>query len=290
MSLKSKCLMLLASPAGRLLPDGLYLRAKYRLKMGRRLDLRHPRSYNEKLQWLKLHDRNPLYHTLVDKAGVKAHVASLIGEEYTVPTLGVWDKPVDIDWNSLPQRFVLKCTHDSGSAILCRDKAAFDIPAACRSLAAALKKDFYPFDREWAYKGLKPRIIAEAYLGDNVPDYKFFCFDGRPRLMFIASERGRRDTETRFDFYDMEGRHLDLRNGHPNADTPPALPQRFELMQTLAARLSAGLPQVRIDFYELDGKVYFGEYTFYHWGGMVPFEPESFDLELGSYVKLEGIK
>ena len=242
MSLKSKCLMLLASPAGRLLPDGLYLRAKYRLKMGHRLDLRHPRSYNEKLQWLKLHDRNPLYHTLVDKAGVKAHVASLIGEEYTVPTLGVWDRPVDIDWDSLPQRFVLKCTHDSGSAILCRDKAAFDIPAACRSLAAALKKDFYPFDREWAYKGLKPRIIAEAYLGDNVPDYKFFCFDGRPRLMFIASERGRRDTETRFDFY------------------------------------------------ELDGKVYFGEYTFYHWGGMVPFEPESFDLELGSYVKLEGIK
>ena len=147
MSLKSKCLMLLASPAGRLLPDGLYLRAKYRLKMGRRLDLRHPRSYNEKLQWLKLHDRNPLYHTLVDKAGVKAHVASLIGEEYTVPTLGVWDRPVDIDWDSLPQRFVLKCTHDSGSAILCRDKAAFDIPAACRSLASALKKDFYPFDR-----------------------------------------------------------------------------------------------------------------------------------------------
>lgn len=273
-----------------LFSDRRFLELVHPLRTSHQLCLDEPKRFNDKIQYLKLYDRKPLYTTLSDKVSAKDFAAGILGPEAIIPTLGVYDRVGDIPWESLPSSFVLKCTHDSGSAILCRDKAAFDIPAACRSLAAALKKDFYPFDREWAYKGLKPRIIAEAYLGDNVPDYKFFCFDGRPRLMFIASERGRRDTETRFDFYDMEGRHLDLRNGHPNADTPPALPQRFELMQTLAARLSAGLPQVRIDFYELDGKVYFGEYTFYHWGGMVPFEPESFDLELGSYVKLEGIK
>lgn len=278
--------MLLASKAARLLPSSIYLKAKFRLLMGSPLHLGRPVTYNEKLQWLKLHDHNPLYHSLVDKAEVKDWVAGLIGEEYIVPTLGVWDRPEDIDWNALPEKFVLKCTHDSGSAVICRDKASFDRAAACRKLSAAMKVNFYWQDREWVYKGLKPKIIAEAYLGDNVPDYKFFCFGGHPHIMFIATERGSRETETRFDFFDMEGCHVDLRNGHPNADIPPRLPQNFGLMQGLAAKLSEGIPTVRIDFYECGGKVYFGEYTFYHWGGMVPFEPDSFDRQLGEMTDI----
>ena len=284
MSLKSKQLWFLASPFGRLLPDPLYLRWRYKLAFGRQPDLAEPRTYNEKLQWLKLHDRQPLYHTLVDKVAVKQYVAERIGAQYVVPTLGVWESSDRIDWESLPDRFVLKCSHDSGSALICRDKSVFDISKAKR-LDDFLAVDFYALAREWPYKGVPRRILAEEYLGDNIPDYKFFCFDGEPRLMFVASDRNVAGSETRFDFYDMDFRHLDVRNGHPNSPEPMAKPACWEEMKDLARRLSAGMPHVRVDFYEVDGKVYFGEYTFYHWGGMVPFDPPCWDVTIGDMLK-----
>ena len=252
---------------------------------GRRPDLNRPRRYTEKLQKMILHDHNPLYHRLVDKAEVKSYVSSLIGEEHIIPTLGVWSRADDIDWDSLPDCFVLKCTHDSGSALICRDKASFDREAACEKLGAALSRDYWKVSREWAYKGVKPRIIAEAYLGDDVADYKFFCFNGKPELLFVATERQKEGEEVKFDFFDMSFNHLDIRNGHPNASVPPARPEHFEEMKDLAARLSAGLPQVRVDFYELGGKVYFGEYTFYHFRGLVPFEPDGWDVKIGNLWK-----
>ena len=252
---------------------------------GRRPDLNRPRRYTEKLQKMILHDHNPLYHRLVDKAEVKSYVSSLIGEEHIIPTLGVWSRAEDIDWDSLPDCFVLKCTHDSGSALICRDKASFDREAACEKLRAALSRDYWKVSREWAYKGVKPRIIAEAYLGDDVADYKFFCFNGKPELLFVATERQKEGEEVKFDFFDMSFNHLDIRNGHPNASVPPARPEHFEEMKDLAARLSAGLPQVRVDFYELGGKVYFGEYTFYHFRGLVPFEPDGWDVKIGNLWK-----
>lgn len=252
---------------------------------GRRPDLNRPRRYTEKVQKMILRDHNPLYHRLVDKAEVKSYVSSLIGEEHIIPTLGVWSRAEDIDWDSLPDYFVLKCTHDSGSALICRDKASFDREAACEKLRAALSRDYWKVSREWAYKGVKPRIIAEAYLGDDVADYKFFCFNGKPELLFIATERQKEGEEVKFDFFDMSFNHLDIRNGHPNASVPPARPEHFEEMKDLAARLSAGLPQVRVDFYELGGKVYFGEYTFYHFRGLVPFEPDGWDVKIGNLWK-----
>ena len=270
------------------MPDRLYLELMYWRAFGRVPDLGNPLRYTEKLQWLKLHDRNPLYHKLVDKAAVKPYVAAIIGEEHMVPTLGVWDSPAEIDWDALPDRFVLKCTHDSGSTIICRDKASFDRDAACRRLDATLRVNFYGRMREWAYKGLKPRIMAERFLEGGLCDYKFFCFDGVPRVMFVASDRLREGEETKFDFFDMEWNHLDIRNGHPNAAVPPERPACFEEMKRLAAELSKGIPQVRVDFYETGGRVLFGEYTFYHWGGFMPFDPDSADFMMGEMFKLPG--
>ena len=180
---------------------------------------------------------------------------------------------------------MLKCTHDSGSAVICSDKASFDREAASERLGAALRRDYWKVSREWAYKGVKPRIIAEAYLGDEVADYKFFCFNGKAELLFIATERQKKGEEVKFDFFDKSFRHLDIRNGHPNAAVPPSCPEHFEEMKGLAERLSSGLPQVRVDFYEVGGKLYFGEFTFYHFRGLVPFEPDEWDFKIGDLWK-----
>ena len=269
----------------RFLPDRMFLKCKYRLTFGRRLDLRNPLTFNEKIQWLKLYDRQDAYHAMADKCEVKRKVATLIGEEHVIPTLGVWDSVEEIDFDSLPERFVLKCTHDSGSAVLCRDKSAFDEDAARLKLSRALDSDFYPRDREWVYKGLKHRVIAEEYMGSDLPDYKFFCYDGEPRLMFVATDRASSE-ETKFDFFDSDFRHLDILSGHPCADRPLLKPACWDEMLSLARILSAGIPHVRVDFYEVDGKVYFGEYTFYHWGGFMPFGSREQDLFVGSFLKL----
>ena len=269
------------------LPDGAFLRMKYRMVFGRPLLVDGPLAFTEKIQWQKLRDRNPLYHTLVDKAAVKPYVAERIGAEHVVPTLGVWECPDQIDWEALPAQFVLKCTHDSGSTIVCTDKASFDREAACAKLAAALACDYWKRDREWAYKDVPRRIIAEEYLGAGLADYKIFCFGGKPEFLFVATDRDNPDEETKFDFFDTSWQHLDIRNGHPNAATPPAKPAHFEQMLALAEALADKFPQVRIDFYETpDGRVLFGEYTFYHWSGFVPFDPDRADAMLGKYFKI----
>ena len=272
---------------GRWLPDALFLRMKYRCTMGRRLRLCHPVTFTEKLQWQKLNDRNPLYHKLVDKAEVKAYVADKIGAEHVVPTLGVWDRPEDIDWDSLPEQFVLKCTHDSGSTIVCTDKSVFNREAASVRLAEALKDKFWQRSREWAYKGVRPRIIAESYIGAGLSDYKIFCFHGKPGFLFVATDRDNPDEETKFDFFTPEWRHIDVRNGHPNAAVQPEKPECLTEMLRLASVLAEDFPQVRIDFYAPgDGRVLFGEYTFCHWGGFVPFDPPGADIEFGHMFNL----
>jgi len=276
--------------AGRWLPDRLYLVLRYLDVYGFLPDLNTPRRFSEVVLWTKTRDRNPLYHILADKVEVKDYVAGKIGAEHVIPTLGVWESADDIDWDALPDRFVVKCSHDSGSTLVCRDRSSFNTGKAREHLREALGNDFSRRDREWAYKGLRPRIIAEKYLCDNPVDYKFFCFDGKPSWLFIATDRGVSGEETKFDFFDMEFRHLDVRNGHPNAPVPPAKPSSFEEMKKLAAVLSEGIPQVRIDFYEAGGRVYFGEYTFCHWGGYVPFDPDEADIALGSFFRLPSKK
>lgn len=258
--------------------------------MGKKLKLKNPKTYSEKLQWLKLYDRNPEYIKLVDKYEVKPYVADKIGEEYIIPTLGIWDHVEDIDFDSLPEQFVLKCTHDSGGLVICKDKAGLNIEEAKKKLSAALKNNFYYQGREWPYKNVKPRILAEAYMEDSVTeelrDYKFFCFDGVAKAMFVASERQKEGEEVKFDFYDRDFNHLDFRQGHPNAKEPIEKPATFEKMRQLAEELSKGLLQVRVDFYEVDGKIYFGELTFFHHNGFMPFDPEEWDYTFGSWIKL----
>lgn len=272
------------------LPDRLFIKLKYRFTLGMRLHLKNPVTYNEKLQWLKLYDRNPIYSTMVDKYEAKGYVANIIGEKYVIPTIGVWDSVDDIDWSVLPNQFVLKCTHDSGGLVICKDKTHFDYESAKTKINNAIKRNYFYRSREWPYKNLKPRIIAEQYMEDKktkeLRDYKFFCFNGIMKALFIATERQSKDDETKFDFFDADFRHLDVRNGHPNATIPPAKPESFEEMKNLAEKLSAKIPHLRVDFYEVNGKVYFGELTFFHWSGLMPFEPEEWDYKFGEWITL----
>lgn len=272
--------------------DERYLRTAYRIRMGREMNITSPQTYNDKLQWLKLYDRRPLYSKLVDKYEAKKLVAEIIGEQYIIPTIGVWNHFDEIDIDKLPDQFVLKCTHDSGGLVICKDKKVFNRKAAKRKIERCLRHNFYWGQREWPYKDVKPRIIAEPFLEDKktheLRDYKFFTFDGDVKAMFIATERGSKE-ETKFDFFDEEFNHLPFTNGHPNADVMPEKPVHFVEMKMLASKLGKGIPQVRVDLYEYDGKVLFGEMTFFHWSGMVPFDPEKWDYTFGSWIKLPGI-
>ena len=258
----------------KLFSDKQYLKILFRKLMGSELNLECPQTFSEKLQWLKLYDHNPQYTQMVDKYEAKKYVANIIGEEYIIPTLAVYNSTKEINLDTLPDKFVLKCTHDSGSVAICKDKKTFQKEKAFAMLDKGLKRNFFWENREWPYKNVKPRIIAEAYLEDKetqeLRDYKFFCL---------------------FDFFDADYRHLDIRKGHhPNADTPPEKPHSFEKMKEMAERLSQGIPHLRVDFYEANGKIYFGELTFTSGSGFTPFEPEEWDLRFGKWLKLPSKK
>ncbi len=270
--------------------DKFFLKTLWRRAMGYSLDLKNPKTFNEKLQWLKLYDHNPLYTTLVDKYLVKEWVAEKIGEQYIIPTLAKYDSVEEIDINQLPDQFVLKCNHDSGSVIICTNKSSFDIEMAKKKLQFYLDRDFYSLAREWPYKNVKRCIIAEQFMKDDrsgdLRDYKFFAFNGETKALFIASDRQAKNEETKFDFFDMNFTHLPITNGHPNSSVEVERPIMFDKMWKLANILSQGIPQVRVDFYEVNGKIYFGEMTLYHWGGMVPFEPRCWDEKFGGWITL----
>ena len=266
-----------------------FLRCMYRINMGKELNLKNPVTYTEKLQWLKLYDHRPEYARMVDKYTVKEYIAEKIGPEYVIPLIGVWDKVEDIDFDKLPRQFVLKTTHDSGGIVVSKDKDKLDIPAAKRKLRYFLKRNYYNHNREWPYKNVPHRIIAESYMEDSsqgeLRDYKFFTFGGVPKVLYIAQGRGL-GGETVADFFDMDFNHLPFTIDHDMAPIPPEKPRNFELMKELAAKLSAGTPQLRVDFYEVDGKVYFGEMTFFHCSGMEAFHPEVWDRTFGDWVTL----
>lgn len=267
--------------------DKLYIRVHYLLCMKKRLHLNPPVTFNEKLQWLKLHDRRKEYTRMVDKAEAKKYVAEIIGEQYIIPTLGVWNRFDEIDFDTLPDQFVLKCTHDSGGVVICKDKNKLDLRQARKVLERSLKRNYYYQTREYPYKNVKPRIIAEKYMvdesGTELKDYKFFCFNGEPKMLFIATDRPH---DTRFDFYDTNFNHLPFKQGHPLAAKPISKPKGFGQMLELAAKLSKGIPHVRVDFYDISGHIYFGELTFTHYSGAVPFEPSHWDYKIGEWLQL----
>lgn len=227
---------------------------------------------------------------MVDKCLAKEYVANIIGKEYIIPTIAVYNTVEEIDWSLLPNQFVIKCTHDSGGIVICKDKSKLDIEQAKAVLERGLTRHYFNLNREWPYKNVKRRLICEEYKEDEsgfeLKDYKWFCFNGVPRAMFIASDRQDKTVETKFDFFDMDFNHLPFTNGHPNANREIRKPKGFEEMKRLAAKLSQGLPHVRVDFYDINGKIYFGELTFYHWSGMVPFVPEEWDYKFGEWIEL----
>ncbi len=273
------------------IPDELFLKIVYWGELDRKLDLESPNWFSEKIQWLKLHDRNPEYVNMVDKLLVKDIVADRIGREYIIPTYGSWDSAESIDFDSLPNAFVIKCNHDSGGIAICRDKASFDRKAAVSKLADHLKRDAYYFGREWPYKGVKKKIIAEKLLIDpekeDLVDYKIFCFGGEPKYCQVIKNRNSDET---IDFYDLEWNRmpftgLGLGLG-PKKGGITAIPINYAKMIEIAKELAKGTIFVRIDLYNIAGRIFFGEFTLYPKSGFGKFFPEEWNLRLGDMINL----
>lgn len=269
--------------------DRKFLETLFPLRVGYKLNLDNPQTFNEKLQWLKLYDRRPEYTHMVDKVEAKRYVASIIGEEYIIPTLAVYDRAEDIDFEALPNQFVLKCTHDSGGIVICRDKSKLDRKAAIKKLSKGLKVNYFYQKREWPYKNVRPRVIAEQYMSDNgdeLIDYKVHSFNGTPEVILVCRDRYK-ETGLTEDFYTREWKHLDIsRPNHGQAEVPAECPKELEEMLRLSAQLSKDIPFLRSDFYTIDHKVYFGELTFFPASGMTPFIPANWDNILGDWLKI----
>lgn len=274
--------------------DAEYLKRKFKATFRRELDLDNTKTYNEKLQWLKLYNRKDEYTTLVDKYAVKSYVGKIIGEEYIIPTLGVWDSFDEIDFDKLPNQFVLKCTHDSGGLVICKDKSSLDYAKAKKKINKCLNTNFYYLSREWPYKNVKPRIIAEQYMEEEIngektgelKDYKLYCFNGKEKFMMVAYDRFSSE-KTKVIYYDRDYKKIDLSCwGHEIGTGDIEKPEKYETMVSLAEKLSKDIPQVRIDFYVVNNNIYFGEITLYDGGGFDLIEPYEMDLKFGEYIEL----
>lgn len=273
------------------LSDKKFLEAEYYGLMNKHLDLDNPQTFNEKLQWLKLYDRNPEYTRMVDKYEVKKYMAAKIGKQYIIPTLGVWDRFDDIDFNSLPDQFVLKCTHDSGGLVICKDKSKLDRQYAREKIKKSLKTNYYFSGREWPYKGVKHRIIAEPYMEDSqekeLRDYKFFCFDGYVDNVMLAMDRSSGDTKFYFFNKNWELMRLNIRGKNAPKDFTLPKPNGIDEMFEMASELSKGIPFVRVDLYYCNGHIYFGEMTFFPQSGFdANLLPETDDY-LGKLIDLD---
>ena len=272
----------------RILSDKTYIRLAFFRRLHRFPDLKDPKTFNEKLQWLKLYNRKPEYTAMVDKYEAKKYVAEKLGEEYIIPTLGVWDRFDDIDFDALPDQFVLKCTHDSGGLVICRDKSKLDREKAKRSIEQSLKNNYFWQCREWPYKNVKPRILAEQYVEDatavDLPVYKFFCFNGEPKVIQVIQND--KQVNESIDYFDTEWFKLRLRQNYPNSEIPLPAPKTLQTMLRYVAQLSAGHPFLRVDFYEVNGRAYFSEFTFFSDGGTAQFDPPEWDRKLGDWIRL----
>lgn len=278
----------------RFIPDKMYLQIYYFTRFKKFINFKNPKTFNEKLNWLKIYDRNSLYTMLVDKYEVKDYVANLIGDEYIIPTLGVWNCFDEIDFEKLPNQFVLKCTHDSEGLIIVRDKSKLDIKKAKEKLESSMKNNFYYIGREWPYKNVKPRIIAEKYMQDgqnkSLKDYKFYCFNGEPKFLYVSEGLENHDT-ARIEFFDMNFKPAPFsRTDYKTFEVKPEKPHNFEKMKELAIKLSNNFLFLRVDFYEINNKIYFGELTFYPCGGMMTFSPDEWDKKIGDWLEISEKK
>lgn len=272
----------------RVLPDDIFLKLEFFLKMRKRLNLTNPQTFNEKLQWLKLYDRNPKYTQLVDKYEVRKYIKNKIGEKYLIPLYGVYEKYEEIDFNELPDQFVLKPNHTSGDYFICKDKTKINHERLKKEVNMWLEREYYWVHREWPYKNVKPKIIAEKYMVDEsglgLNDYKFYCFNGEPKSLLIATER---NENVKFDTFDIEFNHLPV--GLRNSNKEIRKPKNFDTMIKMVRELSKDIPHVRIDLYNIDNHIYFGEYTFFSDSGYEKFHPnhEKYTRIYGDWLKLK---
>lgn len=274
---------------GKRIPDETYLRWIYYLETGNRLNVSSPQRYNEKLIWLKLYYRDPTWTIMVDKYGVKQLVSERVGSEYVVPVLGRWNRAEEIEWDKLPNRFVLKTNHDSGNngVFIIKDKSKIGREKLVRKINASLRRDTSVSGREWPYRDVKRCVFAEQYLEDTtgeLRDYKFFCFNGKVKYLYVATER--QSGNLKFNFFDEDFNSIDLWQSHPRSDMPIEKPAKYDEMKELAAKLSKGLPEVRVDLYEVNGRIYFGEYTFFSLDGTAVFHPDKWDFIWGEHIHL----
>lgn len=272
-----------------LVSDEFYLKHFFKAHQGYDLNLHNPKTYNEKLQWLKLFDRNEIYTVLTDKYLVRNYIEDKIGSKYLIPLLGVWDSVEEININNLPNQFVLKCNHDSGSVVICKDKKLFCEEKEFKKLSKALKVNYYWKSREYNYLNIEPKIIAEEYIADadseELTDYKLFCFNGK--VYFTQVDTGRFSNHIR-NFYDEDWRFINVSYGCKNdINSIISRPKFYDEMKSLAETLSEGMPHVRVDFYYSKGQIFFGELTFHHGGGVMKIEPKEYDYEWGDLLKLK---
>jgi hypothetical protein len=274
--------------------ESLYLKLLFSVKTGKKLNLENPKTFNEKLQWLKLYDRNPEYTKMVDKYEVREYIKEKLGEEYLIPLIGVYDSFDEIDFDQLPNQFVLKCTHDSGGLVICRDKNNLDLNQAKKKINKSLRRNYYYAFREWPYKNVKPRIVCEKFMvdesGTELKDYKLMCFNGKVKCIFVCLNRNTQ-AGLNIDVYDTDWNLMPFgRPHHPNSGKEIPKPKTFNKMIEFAEKLAKDIPFVRIDFYERNGALYFGEITFYPGSGFEKFDPESYDELLGSWIDLPKLK
>lgn len=287
----SKVFMKLSRLAS-IIPDKQYISMVYRIRMGKSMNWRNPRSFSEKLQWLKVYYRKPELIRLVDKYEMKSYVEECLGPGYTVPTIGLWNSVDEIDFNALPNRFVIKCTHDSGSNILCKDKSKLDYERVKNKLKICLKNNLYYLSREWPYKNVQPRIIAEEYLEDktrnSLTEYKLFCFGGTVKMVLICKGVAHTDNRTN-DFCGVNLNRLPFTSLLPNSSEELEKPACYNELLECAAKLSKGLPQVRVDAYVVGDRIYFGELTLFHNSGLRKYEPDEWDYKIGEWLTLPEV-
>lgn len=273
------------------LSDKSYLRLIYRVVTGDRLHLDSPTLFTEKMQWLKLYDRKPYYTQMVDKIAAKTYVGNIIGYNHIIPTIKIWDSVNDINFQGLPEKFVLKCNHDSGGLVICNNKKELDIVSAKKKLNQSLKRNFYWVGREWPYKDVPPKVFAETFIensnGNKLQDYKFFCFNGEPEFLYISSNLTDH-SKARLSYITMEWEQAPFyRIDYKQYDKLPPKPKNFELMKEYARKLSKGTPFLRVDFYEIDGELYFGELTFTPGSGLTKFYPSYWESYWGEKIILD---
>ena len=287
-SLKQILLIGMSKKPFYIVPDKLYLKMKYRLRTGNSLNLKNPKRYTEKSQWIKLYDRKKIYTKMVDKYESKEFIEKKVGKDYVVETYGIYENFEQIDFEKLPDKFVIKCTQDSGGLVICKSKKELDIESAKTKIEKSLKNNFYYLGREWPYKNVKPRIIIEELLenddSSDLIEYNFFCFNGIPRIVMTC--HGDKRIKRYNDFYDMKFNKLDIQCEYATSDKKETKPKQFEKMIEISKKLSKDTYSLRVDFYIVNDKIKLGELTFFHWAGFCKFTPDKWDYELGKMIKL----